>query len=124
MELETVALERTDAPADRPVETLDVRDLGPPEPLRQTLELLADLPDETVLVQRNDRAPQFLYPKLDDRGYARETVETDDAVVTAIWTADVDADAADGTNDADAADGTNDADAADGTGDADAIELE
>ncbi|WP_123624061.1 DUF2249 domain-containing protein [Halorubrum sp. CSM-61] len=91
MELETTAIERTDAPADRPVETLDVRELGPPEPLRQTLELLADLPDETVLVQRNDRAPQFLYPKLDDRGYARETVETDDAVVTAIWRAEGDA---------------------------------
>jgi hypothetical protein len=88
MELETTALERTDAPADRPVETLDVRALGPPEPLRQTLELLADLPDETVLVQRNDRAPQFLYPKLDDRGYAYETVELSDAVVTAIWRAE------------------------------------
>ncbi|WP_200531524.1 DUF2249 domain-containing protein [Halorubrum sp. LN27] len=85
MELKTTALERTDAPADRPVETLDVRELGPPEPLRRTLELLADLPDETVLVQRNDRAPQFLYPKLDDRGYAHETVKADDAVVTAIW---------------------------------------
>ncbi|KDS90511.1 hypothetical protein FK85_13435 [Halorubrum saccharovorum] len=97
MELETTALERTDAPADRPVETLDVRELGPPEPLRQTLELLADLPDETVLVQRNDRAPQFLYPKLDDRGYAHETVETDDAVVTAIWDEEDDAGGADGT---------------------------
>ncbi|WP_435095009.1 DUF2249 domain-containing protein [Halorubrum sp. N11] len=84
MEPETT-LERTDAPTDRPVETLDVRDLGPPEPLRQTLELLADLPKETVFVQHNDRAPQFLYPKLDDRGYAHETIETDDAVVTAIW---------------------------------------
>ena len=88
MGLEATALERTDAPADRPVETLDVRELGPPEPLRQTLELLVDLSDETVLVQRNDREPQFLYPKLDDRGYAYETIETDDAVVTAIWTAD------------------------------------
>ncbi|PHQ37494.1 hypothetical protein DJ69_16720 [Halorubrum persicum] len=85
MELETTALERTDAPAERPVETLDVRALGPPEPLRRTLELLADLPNEAVLVQRNDRAPQFLYPKLDDRGYVYETVETDDAVITAIW---------------------------------------
>jgi hypothetical protein len=90
MELETVALERTDAPTDRTVETLDVRELGPPEPLRRTLELLADLPDEAVLVQRNDRAPQFLYPKLDDRGYRHETVETDDAVVTAIWAAGTD----------------------------------
>ncbi|WP_128904609.1 DUF2249 domain-containing protein [Halorubrum amylolyticum] len=87
---ETTVLERTDAPTDRPVETLDVRTLGPPEPLQRTLELLADLPDDVVLVQHNDRAPQFLYPKLDDRGYAHATVETDDAVVTAIWTAEDD----------------------------------
>ncbi|QKY15418.1 DUF2249 domain-containing protein [Halorubrum sp. CBA1229] len=84
---ETSVLEETDAPTDRQVETLDVADLGPPEPLRQTLELLADLPDETVLVQHNDRAPQFLFPKLADRGYAHDTVETDDGVVTAIWAA-------------------------------------
>lgn len=38
--------------------------------------------DNGVLVQYNDRVPQFLYPKLDDRGYE---YETDDAVVTAIW---------------------------------------
>ncbi|WP_280587821.1 DUF2249 domain-containing protein [Halorubrum sp. Boch-26] len=85
MPLETTVLEEADAPTDRPVETLDVADLGPPEPLRRTLERLADLPEETVLVQRNDRAPQFLFPKLDDRGYAHDTVETDEAVVTAIW---------------------------------------
>jgi len=85
MTRETSVLEETAAPTDRPVETLDVADLGPPEPLRQTLELLADLPDETVLVQHNDRAPQFLFPKLEDRGYAHDTVETEDGVVTAIW---------------------------------------
>ncbi|WP_418284612.1 DUF2249 domain-containing protein [Halorubrum sp. DTA46] len=85
----TAVLQRTDAPTDRPAETLDVRDLGPPEPLRRTLELLESLPEEAVLVQRNDRAPQFLYPKLEDRGYAYDTVEseTDGAVVTAIWNA-------------------------------------
>ena len=88
MSRETAALAETDAPTDRPVETLDVADLGPPEPLRRTLELLADLPAETVLVQRNDRVPQFLFPKLDDRGYAHDTIETDDGVVTAIWVAD------------------------------------
>ena len=44
-----------------------------------------DLPDSTVLVQVNDRAPQHLYPKLDDRGYDYATVEADDAVVTGIW---------------------------------------
>lgn len=82
-------------PRDRPVEVLDVRELGPPGPLKETLELLTELPAETVLVQLNDRAPQFLYPKLDDRGYAYVTetdphptflgVQTDGAVVSAIW---------------------------------------
>ncbi|ELY60700.1 DUF2249 domain-containing protein [Natronococcus jeotgali] len=76
---------RTDAPTDRRRTVLDVRSLGPPDPLRRTLERLAELPDETVLVQRNDRAPQFLYPKLEDRGYAYETVETDEEVVTVVW---------------------------------------
>ena len=85
MTRETSILKETVAPTDRPVETLDVADLGPPEPLRQTLELLADLPDDTVLIQYNDRAPQFLFPKLADRGYVHDTVETDEGVVTAIW---------------------------------------
>lgn len=76
-------VERTAAPAS-PRETLDVRQLGPPKPLAETLERLAEL-EETVLVQLNDRAPQHLYPKLDDRGYAYETVEADGAVVTVIW---------------------------------------
>ncbi|MFC6772249.1 DUF2249 domain-containing protein [Halorubrum pallidum] len=87
MSREATALERTDAPADRPVETLDVRELGPPEPLRRTLELLADTPDEAVLLQRNDRAPKFLYPKIKARGYRYDTVEDGNAIVTAIWTA-------------------------------------
>jgi hypothetical protein len=85
MQRETAVVTETDAPTDRPIETLDVADCGPPEPLRQTLGLLADLPDETVLVQRNDRVPQFLFPKLADRGYAHETVETDEGVFTAVW---------------------------------------
>ncbi|MFC7026503.1 DUF2249 domain-containing protein [Halomicroarcula sp. GCM10025324] len=83
-ETETV-LTATNAPTDRATEYLDVRSLGPPEPLTETLETLADLGDDTVLLQRNDRAPQHLYPKLDQRGYAYETVETDEATVTAIW---------------------------------------
>ncbi|WP_254763945.1 DUF2249 domain-containing protein [Natrinema marinum] len=77
--------DRTDAPSDRPRETIDVRSLGPPEPLTETLETLVELPAETVLIQRNDRVPQFLFPKLDDRGYTYETVERDDDVVTVIW---------------------------------------
>ncbi|WP_232701760.1 DUF2249 domain-containing protein [Halobacterium wangiae] len=75
----------TGAPLDRDHELLDVRDLGPPNPLVRTLELLPDLPEETVLVQVNDRAPQHLYPKLDDRGYEFASVERENDVVTAIW---------------------------------------
>jgi len=81
----STVLDRIDAPDDAPVERLDVADQGPPAPLKATLELLPDLSEDTVLVQVNDRAPQHLFPKLDDRGYAHETVATDDAVVTAIW---------------------------------------
>lgn len=75
----------TDAPLGRGTECLDVRQLGPPEPLRQTLETLPDV-ERAVLVQVNDRAPQHLYPKLADRGYEYATVESEDATVTAIWT--------------------------------------
>ncbi|MFP8958804.1 DUF2249 domain-containing protein [Natrialbaceae archaeon A-CW3] len=78
-------LEQTSAPTDRPREVLDVRSLGPPKPLAKTLEILAASDDELVLVQRNDRAPQFLYPKLEDRGYSYETVESETEVVTVIW---------------------------------------
>lgn len=78
-------VQETSAPTDAPTETLDVRSLGPPKPLTETLEALADLADGAVLLQFNDRAPQHLYPKLEERGYTYDTVETDDATVTAIW---------------------------------------
>ncbi|MFB6150249.1 MAG: DUF2249 domain-containing protein [Haloarculaceae archaeon] len=77
----------TGAPGDAPRETLDVRNLGPPKPLADTLERLAELDGGTVLVQVNDRAPQHLYPELDDRGYEYGTVERNDATVTVIWEA-------------------------------------
>ncbi|MFC3476746.1 DUF2249 domain-containing protein [Halobacterium litoreum] len=78
------ALAATDAPTDRPRERLDVRELGPPEPLVETLETLSELGD-AVLVQVNDRAPQHLYPKLRERGYEFESADCGDCVVTAIW---------------------------------------
>lgn len=53
-------VDRTDAPTDRQRTVLDVRSLGPPEPLQRTLETLAELPDED---------------------------ETDDEVVTVVWRA-------------------------------------
>lgn len=85
MSREPTIFAETAVPDDRPRERLDVYDLGPPKPLQRTLERLAELPDETVLVQHNDRAPQFLYPKLEARGYTYDTVETDETTVTVIW---------------------------------------
>lgn len=74
-----------EAPLDRPTTTLDARELPPPEPLRQTLETLPELDEQTVFIQLNDRTPQMLYPKLDERGYRYDTTETNDGIVTAIW---------------------------------------
>jgi hypothetical protein len=79
------AMNATDTPTDASHETLDVRDLGPPKPLSETLERLERDDRADVLVQINDRAPHHLYPKLDDRGYSYETVDLDDAIVTVIW---------------------------------------
>lgn len=83
----TQALRATEAPEDAPTRELDVRSLGPPKPLQKTLETAAEIDDEEVIVQFNDRAPEFLYPKLDDRGFAYDTVERDDVTVTTIWKA-------------------------------------
>lgn len=77
----------TDAPSDHASETLDARELPPPQPLRRTLERLTELDDETILIQINDRAPQHLYPKLNDRGYEYETLESDEGTITVIWQA-------------------------------------
>lgn len=78
-------LERAGLSQDRPCEYLDVRTLGPPEPLMKTLEELSQLPNDVVLVQKNDRVPQLLFPKLEDRGYQYETIERDDEVLTLVW---------------------------------------
>jgi uncharacterized protein (DUF2249 family) len=77
-------IDQTGAPDDRGFEEMDVRQLGPPKPLSKTLEMLTEL-DRKLLVQFNDRAPQHLYPKLEERGYQYETVETGDSTVTLIW---------------------------------------
>ncbi len=76
------------APPDGPVEELDVGDLPPPEPMMETLERVAELAPGGVLLQRNDRAPEFLFPKLTERDFEYGTVETDDGVYTAIWHAE------------------------------------
>lgn len=59
---------------------LDVRDLDPPEPMVRTLEALARLPRGKTLVQLNSRVPQFLLPKLHQRGFVHEIHEHGDVV--------------------------------------------
>jgi uncharacterized protein (DUF2249 family) len=54
---------------------LDVRGLEPPEPMVRTLEALASLPRGATLVQINVRVPQFLLPKLEERGFTYEVRE-------------------------------------------------
>ena len=51
------------------VPVLDVRDMDPPEPLAHTLAAIDQLPENGVLVQVNVRVPQFLLPKLTERGF-------------------------------------------------------
>lgn len=68
------------APGEAPAEAedlvlLDVRGLEPPEPMVQTLEALAVLPRGKTLVQLNVRIPQFLLPKLEERGFQYEIRE-------------------------------------------------
>lgn len=86
MEQVDTYLSKTDAPAGASTERLDARELPPPQPLQNTLERLVEMDDSAVLVQLNDRRPQHLYPKLEDRGYEYETFEEDGDVVTVIWT--------------------------------------
>lgn len=78
-------LGRKGAPDEAPCRHIDASELPPPEPLTKTLETLGETDDETVLVQTNDRVPQHLFPKLDERGYEYVTHEEDDGAVTVIW---------------------------------------
>lgn len=77
-------LDHAAVPGGTEHDELDVRDLPPPEPLQKTLEHLEAMDEDTVLIQVNDRAPQHLYPMLEERGYAYETTG-ESPVYTAIW---------------------------------------
>lgn len=54
------------------VAVLDVRGMEPPEPLAHTLAAIESLADGGTLVQVNVRVPQFLLPKLAERGFTHE----------------------------------------------------
>jgi len=60
---------------DDDVIVLDVRGLEPPEPMVRTLEALAVMPRGKTLVQLNVRVPQYLLPKLEQRGFTYEVRE-------------------------------------------------
>lgn len=62
-------------PGDADVIILDVRGLEPPEPMVRTLEALAELPRGMTLVQLNVRVPQYLLPKLAERGFTYDVRE-------------------------------------------------
>jgi len=63
------------AERDDDVVILDVRGLEPPEPMVLTLEALEKLPRGKTLIQINVRVPQFLLPKLAERGFIWEVRE-------------------------------------------------
>lgn len=66
------------APADATTagtRVLDVRGLEPPEPMIRTLEALAEMPRGDTLVQINVRVPQYLLPKLGERGFVYDIRE-------------------------------------------------
>jgi len=66
---------------DGDVVILDVRGLEPPEPMVRTLEALELLPAGKTLVQINVRAPKFLLPMLENRGFRYEVREQEATLV-------------------------------------------
>ncbi|MCC6948388.1 MAG: DUF2249 domain-containing protein [Bradyrhizobiaceae bacterium] len=51
---------------------IDVRGLEPPEPMLAILQLIDGGMIETALIAHLDREPIFLYPELNERGWAFE----------------------------------------------------
>jgi uncharacterized protein (DUF2249 family) len=78
---ETPAVAATPA-HDRRV--LDVRGLEPPQPMVRVLQEIDRLGPGGALEVRHDRRPVFLYPQLDDRGFAHETDEPEPGLVRVI----------------------------------------
>lgn len=65
---------------------IDNRGLTPPEPMVRILDTLKDMGSSDMLVARNDRQPLFLYPELEELGYAYETEPLPDgSFLIKIW---------------------------------------
>ena len=63
---------------------LDVRGLEPPEPMVRVLEAIDRLAPGGELEVRHERRPMFLYPQLDERGFAYETDEPEPGLVRIV----------------------------------------
>jgi uncharacterized protein (DUF2249 family) len=63
---------------------LDVRGLEPPQPMLRVLEALERLGPGAELEMRHDRRPIFLYPQLEERGFAHETDEPEPGLVRIV----------------------------------------
>ncbi|HEY7460132.1 MAG TPA: DUF2249 domain-containing protein [Xanthobacteraceae bacterium] len=55
---------------------IDVRGLEPPEPMVAILQMIDGGEASTVLVAHLDREPIFLFPELNERGWAYEIVSS------------------------------------------------
>jgi uncharacterized protein (DUF2249 family) len=64
--------------------TLDVRGLEPPQPMMAVLERLESLAAGETLTVVHDRRPTFLYPQLDERGFAHHTDEPEPGLVRIV----------------------------------------
>jgi uncharacterized protein (DUF2249 family) len=65
-------------------QVIDVRGLEPPQPMVRVLEALDRLDPGARLEVLHDRRPVFLYPQLDDRGFAHETDEPEPGLVRIV----------------------------------------
>jgi hypothetical protein len=81
---------RSARPTDRPriwqtpeALHIDVRGLEPPEPMLAILQLIDGDEVENALVAYLDREPIFLYPELNERGWAFEILPAADGTSSA-----------------------------------------
>jgi uncharacterized protein (DUF2249 family) len=63
---------------------LDVRGLEPPQPMVRVLQRLDTLGPDDELTVILDRRPLFLYPQLEDRGFAHRTEELEPGQVRVV----------------------------------------
>jgi uncharacterized protein (DUF2249 family) len=74
----------TPAPRARARTVLDVRGLEPPQPMVRVLEEIDRLGPGAELEVHHERRPMFLYPQLDERGFAHETDEPEPGLVRIV----------------------------------------